>query len=122
MSNQPLSVSIEIEGLELLSQALINAPETVNAALSDAGQQAIGILGPAVDSFTHVDTGFLLSNNEFSLESVFDVRFANFTPYASFQEADNQFVTRGVESVQDEVEQVYELAMDQVAIHFGSGR
>lgn len=122
MSNAPVSIEIEIENLELLSQALINAPETVNAALGDAGQEAIEILGPAVDRVTRVDTGFMQSNNEFRLESVFNVLYSNFTPYAGIWEARDQFVERGVESVQDEVEQVYEDAMDQVAAQFGSGR
>jgi hypothetical protein len=122
LSSRPLSVEIEIEGLSLLGDALQNAPQTVDRALEDANREALGILGPAVDAFTRVDTGFMVSNNEFTVEGMFTVMYTNWTPYVGIWEARDRFVEAGVESVQGEVEEIYEDAMDDVARTFAGGR
>lgn len=122
MSDQPLTIEIEIEGLSLLGDALVNAPQTVDQALYDANREVIGILSPAVDAVTRVDTGFMVSNNEFSVPGMFTVMYSNLTPYVGVWEERDHFVEQGVENVRDEVEQVYEDAMDEVADTFAGGR
>jgi hypothetical protein len=111
---------IEIVGLERLQKALDDAPEAVDVALSIAADDAIAVLGPSIDSFTPVRTGLLRSQNELFEVPGFRVLYSNFTPYAVFVNASQQFLERGVEAARSEVEDVYEQAIDELARDFGS--
>lgn len=116
MTGRPLRLDIEVENLDLALDFLQNAPEAVSEVLEETGHEAIGIVGPAVDALTNVDTGFLLSNNSFSVESHFTLMYANFTPYANFVNSRFRFVERGVESVRDELEALYDEAITELTV------
>lgn len=122
MSNAPIQFEVEIENLDLLRDALYNAPETVTRALEEAGQDAIDVLSASVDETTHEISGDLRRANDFRMDGSFSIVYSNFMSYASFEEARHGTTAEGIAAVQGEVEQVYEDAMDDVAQQFGSGR
>ncbi len=115
-----LSSHIEIIGLERLKQALADGPEAVEVALSIAADDAIAVLGPSIDRFTPVRTGFLRSQNELYEVPGLQVLYSNFAPYAIFVNASQQFLEHGVDAARSEVEAIYEQAIDELAADFGS--
>lgn len=121
MSNRSLQVDIDIENLDLLADALLNAPAAVTAAAEDAGREAIAVLGPSIDAVTNVDTGYLVSNNVVFLAGPLSVMFENITPYAVFVNNRYQFVQRGVANVEFQVEAIYEQAFTDLAENFARG-
>lgn len=112
---------MDIEGLDLLADALINAPERVTEAAWTASRRAARLLRPAIWTTTPVRTGYLQSNTEIMVADAFTVRYENITPYAPYVEARTGYVETGVERVMADVEAVYEHAFDDLAAMFGSG-
>lgn len=121
MSDGALRFDIPIEGLETLTDALVNAPQTVDRALEDAGRDALIIASQGIETFTPIDTGWLIAHGLVEFHGLFTLAYTNFVEYAPFVEADQQFVERGIASVQDELEQVYDAQIDQMAADFGRG-
>lgn len=122
MTARPLVVSIDIEGLDLLADALLNAPERVTEAAWKASRQAARLLRPAIFTVTPVDTGYLQSLTQVTVVDAFTVTYENITPYAPHVEARTGYVETGVERVIGNVEAVYESAFDELARTFGSGQ
>lgn len=122
VSNRPLVMSLDIEGAELLADALLNAPESVIAAAWEAGQASARLLRPSIARFTPVDTGYLQGNTDVVVADAFTVQYENITPYASYVEAYDPFVEQGTEAVAGEIDAIYERAFDDLAGTFGSGQ
>jgi hypothetical protein len=121
MTSRPLVVSIESEGLDLLQDALLNAPERVTAATWKASRRAAQLLRPSIALVTPVDTGYLQSNTQVMVADAFTVQYENITPYAPYVEARTGYVETGVERVIGNVEAIYEQAITELAASFGTG-
>jgi hypothetical protein len=112
MSNGP---HIEIIGDEALLRALTDAPDVIDAAIDLAGDEAASVLQRAISAVTPVRTGFLRSQNDLIPVSNFTVYYNNFAPYASYVDARRDFVARGVERGERQVDRVYQEAIDHAA-------
>ena len=108
-------LTVEIHGDEALMRALVAAPETIDAAIDVASDEAAGILQRAISAVTPVRTGFLRSQNDLIPVSNFTVYYNNFAPYASYVDARRDFVARGVERGERQVDRVYQDAIDHAA-------
>lgn len=122
MSNGRLNIDLDIEGLELLSDALQNAPETVTREAERAGRQALPIIRDSIGDETPWRTGFLFRSEGTSLEGPFNIVFTASADYAQIVNARQGFVERGFGLVEGEVELLYESALDRVAATFRRGR
>lgn len=122
MSARPLIVDLDLEGAELLIDALQNAPELVTEAAWRASRRAARVLRPSIETVTPVDTGYLVSNTVVAVANAFTVQYENVTRYAEHVEARTGYVERGLELARGEVDLIYEQAFDDLARDFGSGR
>lgn len=122
MSARPLVVSIDIEGLDLLADALLNAPATVAHAADLAGRAAIPVLRRYITEHTHEVSGDLKRAHQFWMEGYFEIKYANDMPYAQYEEDYHGFYRTGVDAARSEVDAIYEAAYDDVARDFGSGQ
>lgn len=116
-----LRIELETEGLELLSEAYLNAPEAVHQAALEAGREAVPILQDAIAGETPIDTGYLRSTEAVSLEGVFNISFTATAPYAAVVNAHNPYVERGTEIAAPRVTAIYDDAMDRLAETFFHG-
>lgn len=115
-------MALDLEGADLLADALINAPASVIDAAWDAGEASARVLRRSIARFTNVDTGYLVSNGEVVVMDAFTIQYENLTPYAVYVNAEYQFVEQGTDAARSEVDTIYEAAYDAVASTFGSGR
>lgn len=122
VSNRPFVMTMDIEGAELLADALQNAPESVIAAAWEAGEASARILRPSIERFTNVDTGYMVGNTDVAVFDGFTVQYENVTPYAPRVNADFHFVEKGTEAVASQIDAIYDAAFDALAARFGSGR
>jgi len=107
--------TVEIIGDDELMRALVAAPETIGDAIDVASDEAAGILQGAISAVTPVRTGFLRSQNDMIPVSNFTVTYTNVAPYASYVDARRDFVARGVERGERQVDRVYQDAIDHAA-------
>lgn len=122
MTFRPFTMDLELEGAELLADALLNAPELVTDAAWRAGEGAARLLRPSIARFTPVDTGYLVSNGDVVVVDAFTVQYENITPYAGYVTAYVPYVELGRQAVAGDIDAIYERAFDDLAETFGSGR
>ena len=110
-----LQVHIEVEGLTQLEQAFQNWPEHVIGAVDAAGKQAAPIVLQAIQKVTPVHTGFLMHSEDVAVVDHFNLQAEATAPYASFVHARVPFLDEGTAAALQQVEQIYEQAIDEVA-------
>lgn len=121
MSNGSITVSLDLNGLDLTIADLAAWPAEARAAAAEANQEAINLLARAIEDETPVRTGRLLRSERFTAEGPFEVWFSSRVPYATFVLAHNQFIERGKESVRAQAEGAYTSSFDRLADVFSHG-
>jgi hypothetical protein len=114
MSN--FTIEIDDHGL---ARELAAAPAELSTVIDVATDDAREPMADAFYAVTPVDTGLLRSQNELLAGPGFQVTYFNETSYASFVDARQQFVARGVERGERGVITTYADAIDGFTRTFG---
>lgn len=113
-----LHVAVNIQGLDELADAFVNAPELVAREAETAGQEAAAVLLAGIQGETPVVTGDLRDSNNVLLIGPFVLEAEATMPYAAIVHARDPFIDRGALAVEAETDAIYEAAMDRIAEGF----